>query len=191
MHSILKQGGVEKDLQEVKNIVYAYRKANPDLIEAWQDAGTMLESVRAGQVYTMGNGDIITSVPYEGMMKPNGMMLGLPNLRKLRTERGDSWAYDKLLGRTIIPEYIHPAKTFQRCIQSLARDIIAEQLIQVAKRYPVVMTVHDELVMLCKDEEVDDCKAYVQQCMTTAPAWCSDLPLDCEIGVGDNYKDAK
>ena len=191
MHLILKQGGVEKDLQEVKNIVYAYRKANPDLIEAWQDAGTMLESVRAGQVYTMGNGDIITSVPYEGMMKPNGMMLGLPNLRKLRTERGDSWAYDKLLGRTIIPEYIHPAKTFQRCIQSLARDIIAEQLIQVAKRYPVVMTVHDELVMLCKDEEVDDCKAYVQQCMTTAPAWCSDLPLDCEIGVGDNYKDAK
>ena len=191
MHSILKQGGVEKDLQEVKNIVYAYRKANPDLIEAWQDAGTMLESVRAGQVYTMGNGDIITSVPYEGMMKPNGMMLGLPNLRKLRTERGDSWAYDKLLGRTIIPEYIHPAKTFQRCIQSLARDIIAEQLIQVAKRYPVVMTVHDELVMLCKDEEVNDCKAYVQQCMTTAPAWCSDLPLDCEIGVGDNYKDAK
>ena len=191
MHSILKQGGVEKDLQEVKNIVYAYRKANPDLIEAWQDAGTMLESVRAGQVYTMGNGDIITSVPYEGMMKPNGMMLGLPNLRKLRTERGDSWAYDKLLGRTIIPEYIHPAKTFQRCIQSLARDIIAEQLIQVAKRYPVVMTVHDELVMLCKDEEVDDCKAYVEKCMTTAPYWCSDLPLGCEVGVGDNYMDAK
>ena len=191
MHSILKQGGVEKDLQEVKNIVYAYRKANPDLIEAWQDAGTMLESVRAGQVYTMGNGDIITSVPYEGMMKPNGMLLGLPNLRKLRTPTGDSWAYDKLLGRTLIPEYIHPAKTFQRCIQSLARDIIAEQLIQVAKRYPVIMTVHDELVMLCKDEEVDDCKAYVEKCMTTAPYWCSDLPLGCEVGVGDNYMDAK
>ena len=191
MHSILKQGGVEKDLQEVKNIVYAYRKANPELVEAWQDAGTMLESVRAGQHYTMGNGGVISSVPHEGMMKPNGMMLGLPNLRKLKTDTGESWVYDKLMGRTIIPEYIHPSKTFQRCIQALARDIIAEQLIQVAKRYPVVMTVHDELVMLCKDEEVDDCKAYVQQCMTTAPAWCSDLPLDCEIGVGDNYKDAK
>ena len=95
------------------------------------------------------------------------------------------------MGRTLIPEYIHPSKTFQRCIQSLARDIIAEQLIQVSKRYPVVMTVHDELVMLCKDEEVDECKAYVQQCMTTAPHWCEDLPLGCEIGVGDNYMDAK
>ena len=191
MHSILKQGGVEKDLQEVKNIVYAYRKANPELVEAWQDAGTMLESVRAGQHYTMGNGGVISSVPHEGMMKPNGMMLGLPNLRKLKTDTGESWVYDKLMGRTIIPEYIHPSKTFQRCIQSLARDIIAEQLIQVAKRYPVVMTVHDELVMLCKDEEVDDCKAYVENCMTTAPYWCSDLPLGCEVGVGDNYMDAK
>jgi len=191
MHSILKQGGVKKELNEVKNIVYAYRRANSELVAAWADAGTMLESVRAGQVYKMGNGGIITSVPHEGMMKPNGMMLGLPNLRKLKTDTGESWAYDKLMGRTIIPEYIHPAKTFQRCIQSLARDIIAEQLIQVSKRYPVVMTVHDELVMLCKDKEVDACKAYVEQCMTTAPKWCEDLPLGCEVGIGDNYMDAK
>jgi len=191
MHSILKQGGVEKELHEVKNIVYAYRKSNPELVEAWADAGTMLESVRAGHHYAMGNGGIIVSVPHEGMMKPNGMMLGLPNLRKLKTDRGESWAYDKLMGRTLIPEYIHPSKTFQRCIQALARDIIAEQLIQVAKRYTVVMTVHDELVMLCKDAEVDDCIAYVKKCMTTAPSWCSDLPLGCEVGVGDNYMDAK
>ena len=191
MHSILKQGGVEKELHEVKNIVYAYRKSNPELVEAWADAGTMLESVRAGHHYAMGNGGIIVSVPHEGMMKPNGMMLGLPNLRKLKTDMGESWAYDKLMGRTLIPEYIHPSKTFQRCIQSLARDIIAEQLIQVAKRYTVVMTVHDELVMLCKDTEADDCVAYVKKCMTTAPSWCSDLPLGCEVGVGDNYMDAK
>jgi DNA polymerase I-like protein with 3'-5' exonuclease and polymerase domains len=191
MHSILKQGGVEKDINEVKNIVYAYRRANPELVQAWADAGTMLEAVRAGQKYVMGNNDIILSIPHEGMLKPNGMMLGLPNLRKLKTETGESWVYDKLMGRTIVPEYIHPSKTFQRCIQSLARDIIAEQLIQVAKRYPVVMTVHDELVMLCKDNEVNECKEYVEQCMTTAPWWCKDLPLGCEIGVGDNYMDAK
>ena len=191
MHSILKQGGVNKELNEVKNIVYAYRKANPELVSAWADAGKMLDAVRANQYYAMGNGSIIESYHGEGMVKPNGMLLGLPNLRKLQTANGESWAYDKLMGRSIIPEYIHPAKVFQRCIQSLARDIIAEQLIQVSKKYPVVMTVHDELVMLCKKSEVDECKAYVEQCMTTAPSWCSDLPLGCEVGVGDNYMDAK
>jgi hypothetical protein len=73
------------------------RRANPELVEAWQDAGTMLESVQSRAItIAMGNGGLIVSVPHEGMMKPNGMMLGLPNLRKLKTDMGESWAYDKL-----------------------------------------------------------------------------------------------
>lgn len=192
MHSILTQGGVEKDINEVKNIVYAYRNANPDLVRAWGDAGDMLMAVKAGQKYSMGADKIIQSVPKEGMLKPNGMILGLPNLRKIATEDGrESWVYDKKLGRNIIQEYIHPAKVFQRCIQSLARDIIGDQLLAVSKKYKVVLTVHDELVMLCKEEETKECVSYVEQCMTTAPVWCSNLPLACEIGVGDNYMDAK
>jgi hypothetical protein len=191
MHSILKQGGVDKGLEAVKRIVYSYRDSNPELLRAWADAGTMLEAVRDNKNYAMGNGNIITS-GVDCMNKPNGMSLGLPNLRKIRTEDGkEAWVYDKLLGRSIIPEYIHPSKTFQRCIQSLARDIIAEQLIAVAKKYDVVMTVHDELVCLCKEDEVDEAVKYIRQCTTTAPAWCADLPLDCEVGVGDNYGEAK
>lgn len=98
------------------------------------DAGDMLMAVKAGQKYSMGANNIIQSVPKEGMLKPNGMILGLPNLRKIATEDGrESWVYDKKLGRNIIQEYIHPAKVFQRCIQSLARDIIGDQLLAVSK----------------------------------------------------------
>ena len=127
------------------------------------------------------------------MLKPNKMILGLPGLRKIvdaKTGR-DSWVYDKLIGRTLTHEYIHPAKVFQRCIQSLARDIIGEQLVAVSRKYRVVMTVHDELVMLCPENETEECVSFVNKCMTTAPDWCTDLPLGCEIGVGHNYKDAK
>jgi DNA polymerase I-like protein with 3'-5' exonuclease and polymerase domains len=197
MHSILKQGGVDRDINEVKNIVYAYRDSNPELLRAWEDAGEMLNAIRAGQSFQMGNGNIIQSVVdkvegVHGMKKPNGMILQLPNLRQIKNNEGrDSWVYDKKLGRSLLPEYIHPAKVFQRCIQSLARDIIGDHLISVSKKYKVVMTVHDELVMVCRDEEVEDCVSYVEQCMTTAPEWCPDLPLGCEVGVGDNYMDAK
>tara|TARA_R100000935_G_scaffold15186_1_gene30219 strand:- start:1154 stop:3031 length:1878 start_codon:yes stop_codon:yes gene_type:complete len=193
MHSILKAGGVEKDLNEVKNIVYAFRNSNPELVKAWHDAGWMLDAVHAGQGYAMGKNNIITSIPKIGMLKPNKMILGLPGLRKIvdaKTGR-DSWVYDKLIGRTLTHEYIHPAKVFQRCIQSLARDIIGEQLVAVSKKYRVVMTVHDELVMLCPENETEECVSFVNKCMTTAPDWCTDLPLGCEIGVGHNYKDAK
>ena len=144
----------------------------------------------------MGAGGIIESSTVtnsrQGMLKPNGMLLGLPNLRVIKNKEGrETWAYDKRLGRKVIPEYIHPAKTFQRCIQSLARDIIGEHLLSVSRKYKVVMTVHDELVMLCPDDDVENCVKYVKKCMQTAPEWCADLPLDCEVGVGDNYMDAK
>lgn len=197
MRDILKQGGVDLTLNEVKNIVYAYRNSNPELLTSWADAGEMLNAIRAGQSFKMGNGDTIQAVvdkdnKMHGMKKPNGMVLHLPNLRQIKNDEGrDSWVYDKKMGRSILPEYIHPAKVFQRCIQSLARDIIAEHLISVSKKYKVVMTIHDELVMVCRDEEVENCVSYVEQCMTTAPDWCPDLPLNCEIGVGDNYMDAK
>ena len=211
MHSILMQGGVDRDLDEVKNIIYAFRRNNPQLVEAWNDAKEMLTAILNGHSYRMGAGGIIESYDSryykrqnsrtesdgslnsrQGMLKPNGMLLGLPNLRIIKTKEGrETWAYDKKLGRKIIPEYIHPAKTFQRCIQSLARDIIGEHLLAVARKYKVVMTVHDELVMVCPDDEVDNCVEYVRECMQSSPEWCLDLPLDCEIGVGDYYMDAK
>lgn len=192
MHAILTQGGVDKDIEEIKGIVYNYRASNPLLVNSWDEAGSMLEAVSKGKKYSMGNKKIIESISKQGMLKPNKMLLPLPNLRQIKTEDGRAtWVYDKKMGNSIIVEYTHPAKTFQRCIQSLARDIIGEQLVAVSKKYPVVMTVHDELVMLCKENEVDDCVSYVKECMTTAPVWCSDLPLDCEVGVGDNYMDAK
>ena len=192
MHNILTQGGVKKDLDEVKNIVYAYRRNNPELVEAWSKAEEMLTAVMNAQAYKMGASGIISSVPKKGMLKPNGMLLGLPNLRILKDKDGrESWAYDKKLGRKVIPEYIHPAKTFQRCIQSLARDVIGEHLLSVASRFKVVMTVHDELVIVCPNNDVDNCVEYVRKCMQTPPVWCLDLPLECEIGVGDNYMDAK
>jgi DNA polymerase I-like protein with 3'-5' exonuclease and polymerase domains len=192
MHAILTQGGVDKDIEEIKGIVYNYRASNPLLVNSWDEAGSMLEAVSKGKKYSMGNKRIIESISKQGMLKPNKMLLPLPNLRQIKTEDGRAtWVYDKKMGNSIIVEYTHPAKTFQRCIQSLARDIIGEQLVAVSKKYPVVMTVHDELVMLCKENEVDDCVSYVKECMTTAPVWCSDLPLDCEVGVGDNYMDAK
>jgi DNA polymerase len=152
----------------------------------------MLSAIRANQAFSMGPNGIITSIEF-GMKKPNGMILGLPNLRKIKNAdgNGESWAYDKLMGRSLIPEYIHPAKTFQRCIQSLARDIIGHQMVLVAKKYPIVLTVHDEICILAKDEEVDEAVKYMQECMTSAPEWCLDLPLACEVGVGDNYGDAK
>jgi DNA polymerase I-like protein with 3'-5' exonuclease and polymerase domains len=192
MHSILKQGKAEKDLDDVKSIVAAYRASNPDLVAAWYRAGDMLSAVRANQSFSMGPNGIITSTE-GGMKKPNGMILGLPNLRKIKNAdgNGESWAYDKLFGRSLVAEYIHPAKTFQRCIQSLARDIIGDHIVAISKKYDVVLTVHDEICIVVPEADAEQALADMIAIMRTPPSWAPDLPLDAEGGIGDNYAEAK
>ena len=77
------------------------------------------------------------------------------------------------------------------CTQSLARDIICEHMLQIDKKYHVVGTVHDEVVCVVADDEVEEAKAFMLEVMRTPPWWAQDLCLDAEVGVGDNYADAK
>ena len=86
---------------------------------------------------------------------------------------------------------VYPSKVFQRCTQSLARDIIAKHLLEIDKRFHVVGTVHDEIICVVAEDEVEEAKSFMLEVMRTPPVWALDLPLDAEVGVGDNYGDAK
>ncbi len=72
-------------------------------------------------------------------------------------------------------------------VQALARCIIAEQMVRIAKNYRVVLTVHDAIMCLAKDEEVEEAKAYVKECMSWTPDWAQGLPVSCKAGSGKSY----
>lgn len=73
------------------------------------------------------------------------------------------------------------------CCQALARIIIGEQMLLIAKRYRVVMTVHDAIACVAPKEEAEIAKGFVEQCMKMRPDWCEELPLNCEAGYGETY----
>ena len=73
------------------------------------------------------------------------------------------------------------------CSQGIARCIIAEQMLRIAKRYKVVLTVHDAIAVCVRDIEVEDAQKYVEECMRWVPAWADGLPLNYESGVGKSY----
>jgi DNA polymerase I-like protein with 3'-5' exonuclease and polymerase domains len=68
---------------------------------------------------------------------------------------------------------------------------VAEQMIKIGERYKVVLQVHDEVVILCDKEEVDEAKAYMLEVMSTPPTWAPDLPVACEADHGENYGECK
>ena len=73
--------------------------------------------------------------------------------------------------------------------QAVARQIVAEQMLRVAKRYKVVLTVHDAIAIIAKKEEAAEAQAYLEECMSWNPKWATGLPLACESGMGESYGD--
>jgi DNA polymerase I-like protein with 3'-5' exonuclease and polymerase domains len=75
------------------------------------------------------------------------------------------------------------------CCQALARIAIGEQMLLIAKKYKVVMTVHDAIACIVPKHEVNTAREFVELVMRIRPKWAPDLPLNCESGAGRSYGD--
>lgn len=73
--------------------------------------------------------------------------------------------------------------------QAVARQIVAEQMLRVSKRYKVVLTVHDAVAIIAPESEAKEAQAYLEECMSWNPKWATGLPLSCESGMGEAYGD--
>ena len=60
-------------------------------------------------------------------------------------------------------------------------------MLKVGIKYPVVLTVHDAVACIAPKEEAKEAQEYVEKCMRWRPEWASDLPLNCESGIGESY----
>jgi DNA polymerase bacteriophage-type len=94
--------------------------------------------------------------------------------------------YDTRKGRAIIPNRIYGGKVIENVCQALARIVIGEQLLRVAKKYKVVMTVHDAIGCIVPEDEVKEGMLAVEKVMKIRPKWAPDLPLNCEGGMEDH-----
>ena len=124
----------------------------------------------------------------KGIRMPNGLYIKYPNLRKRTNDDSkDEYVYDTKRGKAVIPNKIYGGKVVENVCQGLARTIIGEQMLMIAKKYRVVMTVHDAVAIIAPEEEILTAQEYVELCMRIRPSWARDLPLNCESGHGKSY----
>ena len=71
--------------------------------------------------------------------------------------------------------------------QALARIIIGEQMLMIARRYRVAMTVHDSVVVCVPEAQANEARAFIEACMRIQPKWAAGLPLNCESKIGASY----
>jgi DNA polymerase len=189
----LRNFGVEVPLEEAGRIINTYRNTYPKITVLWKSAANVLPAIISEQTTAFGRGYILKVDGSQGILLPNGLRLKYPNLRKEYTDiQGDGkpqFVYDTKKGKAVIPNRIYGGKMIENVCQALARIVIGEQMLMVAKKYRVVMTVHDAIACVAPEAEAETAKEFVEMCMRLRPSWAPELPLNCEAGYGRSYGD--
>ena len=188
-HQFMKQAGVVMSLDECERIIYTYRETYPMIPELWGQGNETLKAIVGGRTTKLGEHNALMVVGKAGIRLPNGLYLRYPGLRWVELEEGEKpqFVYDTLKGKTLVPNRIYGGKVIENVCQALARIVIGEQMLKIAKVYRPVMTVHDAIAVIAPTDQIEQAQAYVEQCMRTRPAWAPTLPLNCEAGHGPSY----
>ena len=163
------------DTANASRIVNLYRGKRRKIALSWAKAATILQKMNAKIDGEWG------CLTHEGhsIWLPNGMGIHYPGLHY----NGDQYkfrshgVYIKVYGGLVI----------ENVVQALARIIVAEQMLEISKKYKVVMMTHDEVVTCVPRAQAKEVQAFMLKVMRTPPAWGEDIPLDAECGYAVNY----
>lgn len=181
----LKAFGTEIDIEEARRIIDIYRKTNQSISYLWRQANDALTCLSRGEKMALGRSGVVELVPEETAIRlPSGLLMRYDELGFVTDDEGRyQFSYKTRRGRT----KIYGGKVVENMCQAIARCIIGEQMLRIAKRYKVVLTVHDAIACLVPEEEQQEGVAFVEQCMRWTPDWASGLPINCESGVAKSY----
>lgn len=181
----LQSFGFDMDLHEARRVISIYREANWKISQVWREAQNMVHYLANGYTLQFGLEGVLEVDGYEKAIRlPSGLLLRYDDLKAEYDGEGKlEYTYKTRRGRT----RIYGGKVIENVCQALARCIIGEQMLQIAKRHRVVLTVHDSVVCCVPDAEVAEAQAYIEECMSWTPDWAAGLPINCESGTGKSY----
>ena len=172
---------------EAKEFVNTYRNSNDKVIDLWKEGDKAIKDLanwgKTKPFYYGKHRCLI--VEKEGIRLPNGLYIRYPDLKLDTDESKSQYIYASRKG----PVSLWGGALVENVVQALARIVVGKQMIEINKRYPVKLTVHDAAVIIVKEEEQDEARAYIVERMSVPPKWAKGLPVACEANVGKSYGD--
>jgi len=166
-----------------KKIIDIYRSTAYPVVGFWEMCSSLLVSaLYEGHEHTY---KCIT-FRKEEIVLPNGMSLMYPRLRQEKDKEGKTnWVYGEDATK------LYAGKITNNIVQGTARIVMTDGMLRVSKKYPIAGTVHDELIAVVPDEEVEHAKTWVLAQMTMEPSYMRGIPLDADGGAHRRYGEAK
>ena len=176
--------GVDYTEGQSKAIIDTYRNKYYRIPELWRSANEALGAMAVGNSMQIDTVGLIHATP-QGITLPSGLHIQYPDLMSSMIDGRAQWTY---LSKGVLNR-VYGGLVVENFCQAVARCVVGEQMLRIAKRYKVVLTVHDAVACIAPIEEAKEAREYVEECMSWRPKWAQELPLACESGVGASYGD--
>jgi hypothetical protein len=166
-----------------KQIIDKYRSAAGAVKTFWDLCDSLISNSLAGgwehpyKCLNFNNGRILL---------PSGLYLRYPSLVGKSDDKGRvQWTYGTQNKK------LYGGKLTENIVQAVARCVMTDGMLRIQKRYPCVLTVHDEAVVLVPEMEAFEAESWVLEQMIKEPKYMPGIPLAAETGVALRYGDAK
>lgn len=158
--------------ERIKALVYDdYRKRYRGVTVLWEKLEyAFRQAVKSGR----GRCDTLLFERVDGQVDitlPSGRRLHYPGATISRERELVYAGHVKLWG----------GKIAENITQAIARDYVCEAMLQAEEKgYPVLLNVHDEIVLHVECAKVEEAKAFLLSALRTPPSWMDKLPCDAE-----------
>ena len=165
--------------QQAQVIVEAYRKKYAKNVRLWYHlANTAKEVSENWSLYG----------PWNRYQLPSGRHLHYYGMKMGR----DGMTYMKTVpsrGGKMYSTSIYAGKYCENVVQAIARDVLASAMLRIDEAgYNIVSTVHDEVVVLARDEDAEKTFEDMKRIMTEGRQWSEGLPLNVEGYISQRFK---
>lgn len=182
-----------------KKIIDIYRATAYPVTSFWELQTSLIESCLYGGKEYNHKGALLYRK--EEIVLPSGMSLKYKNLRrevertpdgkKVLDSKGNekwNWVYG---AEGVKPTKLYAGKVTNNVTQGIARCVMTDGMLRVAKRFPVKGTVHDELIAVIPEEGADESFDWIIQQMIVEPRYMPGIPLAADGGHHRRYGLAK
>jgi DNA polymerase len=177
---------VDMPAEECERIIHTYRSSVPKIVNLWAEGEKAIRAMYDENSMWFGREGVVRIEGKRGVLLPSGLYISYPQLHRIFDSGRHRWQYKDDTGLVDL----YGGKLVENVCQALARIIVMYQMLRIARKLPTKLTVHDSVVALAPEEEVEAARAYVEECMRWVPAWAKGCPINCESGIGRNYGEA-
>lgn len=188
-----KRNSIELSDEESQRVVNLYRSYYSSISGLWDYLDGLIPHIAAGVNMAVPFAPFLR-VQNRSIIGPTGLRINYPGLKLNRDGRKTNWNYypRPRVGKDTAPVKLYGAKLLENISQHLAGEFCTNAMLRAkALGLEVVGQVHDEILVRAPEDEAKIQAELLRQAMESPVPWWPSIKLRAEVGIGNNWLEAK